>query len=468
MILMASVMLLVVGTSAVPASSGRARATAADTTRQLYVGHRDSSFVARFAIDPSGRLTPRQRIPSGSGPIALALAPDGRTAFVADVFAGSIAVYRVRPRGGLTELRPRVRAGVRSPSGLAVSPNGRRLYVADQDVSRLLAFSIGDRGRLTPIGRPVASGSLLPRDVAVSPDGRWLFASHWSTAAGKRAVVSVFEIRRNGALRLQGRTRVGVDAAGMVASPNGRFLYVDAQTSGRVSGFRIAAAGGLRPLPGSPYPAGRQAEGVAITPDGRHLYVTNVTPRGRVWGFRVAPGGRLTRMPGSPFRTGSNGPEGVAVTPDGRHLFTANSGSHDVTAFEIGTAGRLTGVGSFPTGGRTPAAFRGVVVLPDQGPVAALVARVRGAGRESHFDAGGSLDRDGRVVRYDWNFGDGTVVRDAGADVGHVYVRAGRFQVTVTVHDNEGCGARFVFTGQTALCNGSAAARARTLVRVRG
>jgi DNA-binding beta-propeller fold protein YncE len=156
----------------------------------------------------------------------------------------------------------------------------------------------------------------------------------------------------------------------------------------------------------------------------------------------------------------------VAVTPDGRHLFTANSGSHDVTAFEVGGSGGLTLVGSFATGGRTPAAFRGVVVLPDQGPVAALTARVRGAGRESRFDASASTDSDGRVIRYDWDFGDGTVIRDAGAEVGHVDASAGRFAATVTVRDNEGCGARLVFTGQTALCNGSAAARDKIVVNV--
>ena len=329
MVATASVALLVAVAPAVPANPARSPAAGASVARQLYVGHRDSPFVARFAIDRAGRLALRQRVPSGAGPIGMAFAPDGRTAYVADAFAGAIAAYRVAPRGGLTELRPRVRKGVRAPSGLAVTPDGRRLYVADQDVSRLLAFSIGGRGRLSPIGHPVPSGSLLPREVAVSPDGRLLFASHWSTAAGRRAVVSVFGIRRDGTLRPRGRTRVGVDAAAMSASPDGRFLYVDAQTSGRVHGFRITATGGLRALPGSPYAAGRQAEGVAITPDGRHLYVSNVTRTGRVWAFRVGQRGRLTRLAGSPFGTGSNGPEGMAVTPDGRHLFTVNSGSHD-------------------------------------------------------------------------------------------------------------------------------------------
>ena len=89
-----------------------------------------------------------------------------------------------------------------------------------------------------------------------------------------------------------------------------------------------------------------------------------------------------------------------------------------------------------------------------------------GVGRESQFDASASSDPDRRVVRYDWDFGDGTTSRDVGAEVRHAYARAGRFRVTVTVRDDEGCGARLVFTGQTALCNGSDTARARVRVTV--
>jgi hypothetical protein len=76
------------------------------------------------------------------------------------------------------------------------------------------------------------------------------------------------------------------------------------------------------------------------------------------------------------------------------------------------------------------------------------------------FDASASTDADGTVARYNWNFGDGTTARNAGPRPVHVYAVAGRFRASVQVIDAEGCSTRRVYTGQTALCNGRAAARA--------
>jgi PKD domain len=71
------------------------------------------------------------------------------------------------------------------------------------------------------------------------------------------------------------------------------------------------------------------------------------------------------------------------------------------------------------------------------------------------------------VVRFDWDFGDGQTASDAGATPSHVYARPGRHRVTVTVTDNEGCSTTLVFTGQSALCNGSRQATASSELIVR-
>jgi PKD repeat protein len=50
------------------------------------------------------------------------------------------------------------------------------------------------------------------------------------------------------------------------------------------------------------------------------------------------------------------------------------------------------------------------------------------------FSGINSADRDGRIVRYVWDFGDGTA--DNGVEVIHVYNAAGNYQVTLTVTDD--------------------------------
>jgi PKD repeat protein len=52
------------------------------------------------------------------------------------------------------------------------------------------------------------------------------------------------------------------------------------------------------------------------------------------------------------------------------------------------------------------------------------------------FDGSGSSDADGRVVSYDWRFGDGDTA--SGAQVLHAYATAGTYTVTLAVTDDSG------------------------------
>lgn len=58
------------------------------------------------------------------------------------------------------------------------------------------------------------------------------------------------------------------------------------------------------------------------------------------------------------------------------------------------------------------------------------------AGTPIVFDGTVSEDPDGRIIRYEWDFGDGNT--GTGARVDHTYTRAGTFTVTLTVTDNSG------------------------------
>ncbi len=54
------------------------------------------------------------------------------------------------------------------------------------------------------------------------------------------------------------------------------------------------------------------------------------------------------------------------------------------------------------------------------------------------FDGSASSDADGTIVRYDWDFGDGTAVEDAGPAPAHVYSAPGDYTVMLTVFDDAG------------------------------
>ncbi len=78
---------------------------------------------------------------------------------------------------------------------------------------------------------------------------------------------------------------------------------------------------------------------------------------------------------------------------------------------------------------------------PNQPPVAKISGPAAGqVGGTLHFSGKKSVDKDGEIVKYAWNFGDGT--KGSGQEVDHVYESPGTYQVVLTVTDNAGERAR--------------------------
>jgi DNA-binding beta-propeller fold protein YncE len=99
-----------------------------------------------------------------------------------------------------------------------------------------------------------------------------------------------------------------------------------------------------------------------------------------------------------------------------------------------------------------------IAITPDQPPVAAFTGSIARPGVPVTFNAAGSRDFDGTISRFDWEFGDGQSAPNGGSTPKHTYAKPGEYRVTLTLTDNDGCSTKFVFTGQTAYCNGGPAA----------
>ncbi|RPI00306.1 MAG: PKD domain-containing protein, partial [Calditrichaeota bacterium] len=75
-----------------------------------------------------------------------------------------------------------------------------------------------------------------------------------------------------------------------------------------------------------------------------------------------------------------------------------------------------------------------VVVINDP-PIAQAGNDTKGAiGEELFFDGSGSIDKDGALINYFWEFGDGS--RGEGRKTSHVYEKSGLFTVVLTVQDD--------------------------------
>jgi DNA-binding beta-propeller fold protein YncE len=114
------------------------------------------------------------------------------------------------------------------------------------------------------------------------------------------------------------------------------FAYV-VGLGGTVSQYNLRA-GLLTPKSTDHVAAGRAPIGVAVSPDGKSVYVAN--EGGMVSQYDVGAGGAL-----SPKRTAQvaagDGPFAVAVSPDGKSVYVANEGG-GVSQYDVGAGGALS------------------------------------------------------------------------------------------------------------------------------
>ena len=101
-------------------------------------------------------------------------------------------------------------------------------------------------------------------------------------------------------------------------SRDGKNLYVANYGAGSVSQFDVGAGGRLSPKAPATVVTGQLPSGVAVSPDGKSVYVTNYGHlSSSVSQFDVGAGGRLS--PKTPSTIGGiETPAGIAVTPDGK------------------------------------------------------------------------------------------------------------------------------------------------------
>jgi YVTN family beta-propeller protein len=200
---------------------------------------------------------------------------------------------------------------------------------------------------------------------------------------------------------------------------------------------------------GAPIPVGLEPRGITITPDGSRAYVANQAANS------VSVIDTATDTVVAAPITVAKDPVGIAVTPDGsRVLVSSEEDAPNNVITPISTTTNTAGP-SFQSGGDAPAE---IAVVPNQAPKAAFSASHTSKKPTSEtFNGLGSSDSDGTIARFDWNFGDGQSVANGGPSPTHGY-KPGSYTTTLTVTDNEGCSTRFVFTGQTASCNGSGVA----------
>jgi YVTN family beta-propeller protein len=279
-------------------------------------------------------------------PLAIAVAPDGRTLYVSDHTAGCIAVIDTAAFKLVGEI---LVPG--EPRGLALSGDGRTLYVAQRKANAVTVLDAEKRAVTGQI--PVGA---WPVAVALAEKTRRLYtANRGDHSVSIVDLASRRELKRVGVVREPDAVAVTPDESRVVVAnmlPSG--AGTDPTLAAEVTVLDAAAMekrASIKLPPGSTVVAG-----VTASPDGRWAYVIHtlgrfnlpITQLERGWVHTYAIS-IVDLRANKIFATlllddltgGSADPWAVVGSPDGRRLWVSHAGTHEVTFIDIAKVHRL-------------------------------------------------------------------------------------------------------------------------------
>lgn len=264
-------------------------------------------------------------------------------------------------------------AGVPDASFLALSADHARMYVTnEQDPGKLTALDIGDPANPSIIN-VVGSGGGAPTHLSVHPGGRHLLSANYGTGS-----VAVHPIHPDGSLGdlvdlVPHDAGPGKEAHAhqVVTDPSGAWVLAVDLGADSVYVYRFdVEAGKLALHEQVTLPAGAGPRHLAFAPDAAFAYILGEVRAEITIASWDAAAGRLTPVEVvptvAPDAPAPQYPSELALTADGRFLYVANRNETEstVAAFTVTGGGRrIEPAGQMPSGGEWP---RHLTLSPDE------------------------------------------------------------------------------------------------------
>jgi len=254
---------------------------------------RDSGAVSAFEIDAkSGRLRLLNQQPTaGAGPCHLTVTPDGRHVLVANYSGGSICVLPVKPDGKLGEPSdivqhldlPRADGPPRKPHAhsIALHPEGKFAYAADLGLDSVFVYRF-DReqgtirtANIPPVRLPDGAG---PRHLAFAAGGSFAYVLNElaSTVASFSAATRTGYLTEMQTVSTLPDSFTGNSAAAEISvHPTRNYLYCSNRGHDSIAVFNIDCRDGmLTPVEHTPS-GGQTPRHFSVDPTGQYLVTAN-------------------------------------------------------------------------------------------------------------------------------------------------------------------------------------------------
>jgi gliding motility-associated-like protein len=233
-------------------------------------------------------------IPVGANPGFVAISPDGKKAYVANVSGRSLSIINTQTN------QVKDISIFDNPTALVFSADGTRAYVAGES-GECTVIDVANDAVLTALTFPSGGAG-----IALSNDGKWIYATNLANGD-----IRIYDTGNNAA-------SINIPAQGAryaVTSPDGSKIYFTGSYTNTIYIIDVATN-----TLSATIDLTADAEGIAVSPDGNRIYVTNQSA-GTVTVINAVNNSVMTTLPVG------NMPEGVSVTPDGKYVYVANAGS---------------------------------------------------------------------------------------------------------------------------------------------
>ncbi|MEE4661449.1 MAG: beta-propeller fold lactonase family protein [Halieaceae bacterium] len=291
----------------------------------LLVGNKSAASVSLIDI-PSGRAVATAK--TRPGPHEIAVSGDGALAVVTNYGTGdapgnSLSIIEVE-RGetvGTVDLGEHTR-----PHGIVFMPGNRKVLVTAEGSGNLLEVDVW-AGKVVAA---VPTGQRVSHMLAYDPEGRRAYVAN--IASGSVSLLSM------GSRSLLAYRASGQGAEGIALSPDRRWLWVTNRAEDSLSLFDARYLDKLAtlPVPGFPIRAEALPDGRVLVTSARSAQLTVIDPEGPavLETVDIALAGETPTLFGDAF-AGSSVPIGIELAPDRRRVWIAHAAADAVQELEV-------------------------------------------------------------------------------------------------------------------------------------
>jgi YVTN family beta-propeller protein len=199
-------------------------------------------------------------------------------------------------------------------------------------------------------------GPFIPHEVAVSPDGRLALTAEYGPESRHGRHVVLINIPE---ARIVGRIDLGPESRphSLLFLSDGRRAVVTMQNSDRIAMIDVDKMTVMRAFP----TGGREGHMLRLSPDGARAYVTSRGGEGTLSVIFLEEDRAPQVIP-----TGA-GAEGIAVSPDGREVWVVNRDHQTISVVDTASLKVVATVPSRPSAGRVEIDAGGRAIVPNGG-----------------------------------------------------------------------------------------------------